>query len=102
MATSTYKRAFGRLRARTIGTALTFFRAGRSVYVLVLGFIILALGIVVLITSVNSREAAAAPGGWDSFVAMAGSNQWVSGSFLVAASCIMLSVNYLPRLEGEA
>jgi hypothetical protein len=102
MATSGYKRALGRLRAKTIGTALTFFRAGRSVYVLILGLIILALGVLVLITSVNSREAAAANGGWDNFVAIAGSNQWVSGSFLIAASCIMLSVNYLPRLEGEA
>jgi len=99
---SGYKKTFGTLRAKTIGAALTFFRAGRSIYVLVVGFIILALGILVLITSVNSRDAAAASGGWDSFVAMAGSNQWVSGSFLVAAACIMLSVNYLPRLEGEA
>jgi len=97
-----FKKSLGRFRANTVGTAMNFFRAGRSVYVLACGLIILALGIVVLISTISSRDAAAASGAWDTFVAMAGSNQWVSGSFLIASSAIMLSINYLPRLEGEA
>ncbi len=56
----------------------------------------------VLVASLNSREAAAATGGWDKFVAISGTNQWMSSSFLLSSACIILSVNYLPRLEGEA
>jgi hypothetical protein len=97
-----FKKALGKFRASTVGTAMNFFRAGRSVYVLVCGLIILTLGIVVLVSTISSREASAASGAWNVFVAMAGSNQWVSGSFLVSAAAIMLSINYLPRLEGEA
>ncbi len=97
-----FNRALGRFKANTVGTAMNFFRAGRSVYVLICGMVILILGIVVLISTVSSRDAGAASGAWDTFVAMTGSNQWVSGSFLISSAAIMLSINYLPRLEGEA
>ncbi len=91
-----------KLKANTIGTAITFFRAGRSMFVLGCGMLILLAGLVVLFASFSSREADAANAGWDTFVAVAGTNQWLSGSFFIAAACIILSINYLPRLEGEA
>ena len=95
-------RRLAKLKSGTVGAVLTFFRAGRSIYVLLCGVIILALGIVVLLSSLNSREALASNSGWDMFVAMAGTNQWMSASFLISSACVILSINYLPRLEGEA
>ncbi len=95
-------RRLAKFKGNTVGAVLTFFRAGRSIYVLTCGVIILTLGVIVLLSSINSREALAADPGWDSFVAMAGTNQWMSASFLISSACIILSINYLPRLEGEA
>ena len=95
-------RKLSKLKGATSGAILTFFRAGRSIYVLVFGIALMALGFVVLAASLQSREAAAASGGWDTFIAITGTNQWMSASFLLSSACIILSVNYLPRLEGEA
>lgn len=94
-------RKLAKIRGSTVGAVLTFFRAGRSLYVLLSGVALLALGGVVIAAATQSTEALAAPGGWDTFVAIAGTNQWISGSFLVASACVILSINYLPRLEGE-
>lgn len=69
---------------------------------LVFGLALMGLGVVVLLASLQSREATAAIGGWDKFVAITGTNQWMSASFILSSACIILSVNYLPRLEGEA
>ena len=99
---SRLSRRFSKLKGATVGAVLTFFRAGRSVYVLLFGLALMALGFVVLVASLQSREATAAVGGWDKFVAITGTNQWMSASFLLSSACIILSVNYLPRLEGEA
>lgn len=99
---SRFTRKLSKLRGTAVGAVLTFFRAGRSVYVLLCGLIILILGVVVLASSISSREAEAATGGWETFVAISGTNQWMSSSFLISSACIILSVNYLPRLEGEA
>jgi hypothetical protein len=85
-----------------VGAILTFFRAGRSIYVLVFGLGLMALGFVVLAASLQSREATASAGGWDRFIAVTGTNQFMSTSFLLSSACIVLSINYLPRLEGEA
>ena len=102
VAMSGLSKKWSKIKSKTVGVALTFFRAGRSMYVLGCGLVLLVLGIIVLITSFSSREANAASGGWDTFVAVAGTNQWISGSFLISSACIILSINYLPRLEGEA
>lgn len=99
---SKFTRRLSKLKGTTVGAILTFFRAGRSIYVLICGLALLSLGIVVLVSSLNSREATAAAGGWGTFVAIAGTNQWLSASFLIASAGIVLSINYLPRLEGEA
>jgi hypothetical protein len=99
---SKFSRRFSKLKGTTVGAILTFFRAGRSVYVLICGLALLSLGAVVLVSSLKSREATAAQGGWETFVAIAGTNQWLSASFLIASAGIVLSINYLPRLEGEA
>ena len=95
-------RRFSKIKGAIVGAILTFFRAGRSIYVLICGLGLFGLGVAVLVSSLSSREATAASGGWDTFVAITGTNQWLSASFLLAASCIVLSINYLPRLEGEA
>lgn len=97
-----FSKRLQRVQANTIGSAITFFRAGRSIFVLVCGILILIAGLVVLFASFSSREAEAANPGWDTFVAVSATNQWLSGSFFIAAACIILSINYLPRLEGEA
>ena len=99
---SGFTRRLSKFKGKTVGAILTFFRAGRSIYVLMCGIALLSLGLVVLLASINSREATAAIGGWNVFVAITGTNQWMSASFLLASACIILSVNYLPRLEGEA
>lgn len=99
---SKFSRRLSKLKGTTVGAILTFFRAGRSVYVLICGLALLSLGAVVLVSSLKSREATAAQGGWETFVAIAGTNQWLSASFLIASAGIVLSINYLPRLEGEA
>ena len=99
---SKFSRRLSKLKGTTLGAILTFFRAGRSVYVLICGLALLSLGAVVLVSSLKSREATAAQGGWETFVAIAGTNQWLSASFLIASAGIVLSINYLPRLEGEA
>ena len=98
---SQLSRKFAKLRGSTIGAVLTFFRAGRSLYVLLSGILLLALGAVVMAAASQSREVLSASGGWDKFVALAGTNQWISGSFLLSSACVILSINYLPRLEGE-
>jgi hypothetical protein len=79
-----------------------FFQAGRSAYILILGIILIILGAVVMVASLGSQEALLAAPGWDRYVAASGTNQFVSSSFLISAGCIVLSINYLPRLEGEA
>ena len=95
-------RKLTKIRGSSFGAVLTFFRAGRSMYVLICGVLLIGLGGVVMYTSFMSRDAIAANGTWDIFVAAAGTNQWMSASFLISAACIILSINYLPRLEGEA
>ncbi len=79
-----------------------FFQTGRSAFVLIAGIILLILGVVAMKAAMDSREAVSADPGWARFVAASGTNQWVSGSFLIAGACIVMSINYLPRLEGEA
>mmetsp|Transcript_73020 Transcript_73020/g.138071 ORF Transcript_73020/g.138071 Transcript_73020/m.138071 type:complete len:101 (-) Transcript_73020:151-453(-) len=79
----------------------SFIHSGRSGYVFVCGICLLVLAGVLMVATFDSREARAAPAGWDRFVAATGSNQWVSCSFLISAGAIVLSINYLPRLEGE-
>jgi hypothetical protein len=98
---SVYKR-FAKIRGSTVGAVLTFFRAGRSIYVLLCGLTLISLGALVMYASFTSRDAAAAVGTWDVFVAATGTNQWMSSTFLIASAGIILSINYLPRLEGEA
>ena len=79
-----------------------FFRAGRSAYLFLLGLLLLSLGVIVMKAAADSPEAAVADSGWPRFVATTGTNQWISGSFLISGACIVFSINYLPRLEGEA
>ena len=98
---SVYKR-LSKIRGSTVGAVLTFFRAGRSIYVLICGLALISLGGLVMYASFTSRDATAASGTWDLFVAASGTNQWMSATFLIASACIILSINYLPRLEGEA
>ena len=69
---------------------------------MLLGFILLGMGGVVMAATLTSQEAMLAPPGWPQFVAAAGTNQFVSSAFLISGGCIVLSINYLPRLEGEA
>mmetsp|Transcript_52211 Transcript_52211/g.154102 ORF Transcript_52211/g.154102 Transcript_52211/m.154102 type:complete len:102 (+) Transcript_52211:99-404(+) len=78
-----------------------FLHSGRSGYVLLCGVGLMVMAGVMMIATFDSRDARAAPPGWDQFVAATGSNQWVSCSFLLSAGAIVLSINYLPRLEGE-
>lgn len=79
-----------------------FFQAGRSAYIFISGVGLLFVGVIVMIATFSSRDALASEPGWERFVAATGSNQWVSASILIASGCIVLSINYLPRLEGEA
>ena len=65
------------------------------------GLCCLILAGVMMVATFDSREARAAPPGWPAFVAATGSNQWVSCTFLLSAGSIIMSINYLPRLEGE-
>ncbi|KAF4671969.1 hypothetical protein FOL47_001056 [Perkinsus chesapeaki] len=90
------------LKEAVVTNVFQFFQAGRSIYIFLCGVSLLAIGLIVMIATFDSREAAAAPPGWERFVAATGSNQWVSCSFLIAGGCIVLSINYLPRLEGES
>ena len=83
-------------------TISRFFQSGRSLFVLIAGTALLILGIVAMKAAMDSRDAVSADPGWPRFVAASGTNQWVSGSFLIAGACIVFSVNFLPRLEGEA
>ncbi|KAF4686621.1 hypothetical protein FOZ60_004999, partial [Perkinsus olseni] len=62
--------------------------AGRSIYIFLCGVSLLVIGLIVMIATFDSREAAAAPPGWERFVAATGSNQWVSCSFLIAGGSI--------------
>eukprot|EP00397_Hematodinium_sp_SG-2012_P064984 GEMP01093230.1.p1 GENE.GEMP01093230.1~~GEMP01093230.1.p1 ORF type:complete len:101 (+),score=21.05 GEMP01093230.1:36-338(+) len=89
-------------REQSLLSFYQFFQAGRSAYVFVAGVFLLVLAGVIILVAFDSREAKNAPAGWERIVAATGSNQWVSASFLLSAGCIVLSVNYLPRLEGEA
>eukprot|EP00928_Gymnodinium_smaydae_P009947 TRINITY_DN1372_c0_g2_i1.p3 TRINITY_DN1372_c0_g2~~TRINITY_DN1372_c0_g2_i1.p3 ORF type:complete len:100 (-),score=14.56 TRINITY_DN1372_c0_g2_i1:360-659(-) len=79
-----------------------FIHSGRSGYVLICGLSLLVLAGVMMVATFDSREARAVPPGWEQFVAATGSNQWVSASFMLSAGAIVLSLNYLPRLEGES
>eukprot|EP00929_Paragymnodinium_shiwhaense_P002934 TRINITY_DN103277_c0_g1_i1.p1 TRINITY_DN103277_c0_g1~~TRINITY_DN103277_c0_g1_i1.p1 ORF type:complete len:102 (-),score=14.31 TRINITY_DN103277_c0_g1_i1:50-355(-) len=90
------------LRDTFVASFFSFLHSGRSGYVLLCGILLLALAGVMMVATFNSREARAAPPGWEQFVAATGSNQWVSASFLLSAGAIVLSINYLPRLEGES
>jgi len=99
---TTASKRLAKIRGGTVGAVLTFFRAGRSMYVLICGIALIALGGVVIYSSFQSREALAATSPWDVFVAATGTNQWMSASFMVSSGCLILSINYLPRLEGEA
>lgn len=77
-------------------------RMGRAPYIAVLGVCLLLFAGVMLIATFDSREARAAPRGWPVFVASTGSNQWVSFCLFMAGGTLVLTVNYLPKLEGEA
>eukprot|EP00747_Dinoflagellata_sp_TGD_P166670 gnl/TRDRNA2_/TRDRNA2_189817_c0_seq1.p1 gnl/TRDRNA2_/TRDRNA2_189817_c0~~gnl/TRDRNA2_/TRDRNA2_189817_c0_seq1.p1 ORF type:complete len:101 (+),score=12.96 gnl/TRDRNA2_/TRDRNA2_189817_c0_seq1:214-516(+) len=88
-------------RDTVVSNAFNFTHTGRSGYVLICGLALLVLAGVMMVSTFDSREARAAPPGWERFVAATGSNQWVSCSFLLSAGAIVLSINYLPRLEGE-
>mmetsp|Transcript_94466 Transcript_94466/g.192273 ORF Transcript_94466/g.192273 Transcript_94466/m.192273 type:complete len:102 (-) Transcript_94466:89-394(-) len=89
------------LRDSVVSSFFSFLHSGRSGYVLLCGVGLMALAGVMMVATFDSREARAAPPGWELFVAATGSNQWVSCSFLLSAAAIVLSINYLPRLEGE-
>ena len=95
-------RLYRELKENLVKNVFHFFQSGRSAYIFLCGLMLIMLGIIVMVATFESREALAAPPGWQRFVAASGSNQWVSASFLVAGGCIVLTVNYLPRLEGEA
>lgn len=71
-------------------------------YVLLSGMLLIGFGACVLYASFGSQEALASTGGWNTFVAASGTNQWMSATFLFCSGSIVLSINYLPRLEGEA
>mmetsp|Transcript_678 Transcript_678/g.1968 ORF Transcript_678/g.1968 Transcript_678/m.1968 type:complete len:102 (-) Transcript_678:104-409(-) len=88
-------------RDSVVAAFFAFLHSGRSGYVFLCGLALLALAGVMMVATFDSREARAAPPGWEQFVAATGSNQWVSCSFLLSAGAIVLSINYLPRLEGE-
>eukprot|EP00434_Breviolum_minutum_P019704 symbB.v1.2.017383.t1/scaffold1357.1/size159079/1 len=88
-------------RDSVVSSFFNFLHSGRSGYVLLCGFALLVLAGVMMVATFDSREARAAPPGWERFVAATSSNQWVSCAFLLSAASIVLSVNYLPRLEGE-
>merc|ERR550539_1724142 len=85
-----------------VASFFAFLHSGRSGYVLLCGVVLLGLAGVMMMATFDSREARAAPPGWEKFVAATGSNQWVSASFMLSAGAIVLSINYLPRLEGES
>ena len=95
-------RLYREIKENIVKNVFYFFQSGRSAYIFLCGVLLIILGIMVMMATFESREALAAPPGWQRFVAATGSNQWVSASFLFAGGCIVLSVNYLPRLEGEA
>jgi hypothetical protein len=97
-----FTRKLSKIRGNTFGAIVTFFRAGRSVSLLVAGVILGVLGVCVLYASFGSQEVLASSGGWNTFVAAAGTNQWMSATFLISSGFVILSINYLPRLEGEA
>mmetsp|Transcript_49177 Transcript_49177/g.117111 ORF Transcript_49177/g.117111 Transcript_49177/m.117111 type:complete len:101 (+) Transcript_49177:123-425(+) len=84
-----------------VNSFFSFLSSGRSGYVLICGMALVVLACVLMVATFDSREAQSAPPGWERFVAATGSNQWVSCSFLLSAGAIILSINYLPRLEGE-
>mmetsp|Transcript_92221 Transcript_92221/g.144772 ORF Transcript_92221/g.144772 Transcript_92221/m.144772 type:complete len:101 (+) Transcript_92221:128-430(+) len=90
-----------KLRDSLAESIFAFIHSGRSGYVFLTGVALLILAGVLMVATFDSREARAAPPGWDRFVAATGSNQWVSCSFLISAGAIILSINYLPRLEAE-
>ncbi|CAD7959964.1 unnamed protein product [Amoebophrya sp. A120] len=77
-------------------------RMGRAPYICVLGCMLLLFAGVMLISTFDSREARAAPRGWPVFVAASSSNQWTSFCMLMSSGAIVLTINYLPKLEGEA
>eukprot|EP00933_Yihiella_yeosuensis_P004389 TRINITY_DN10875_c0_g1_i1.p1 TRINITY_DN10875_c0_g1~~TRINITY_DN10875_c0_g1_i1.p1 ORF type:complete len:102 (+),score=14.03 TRINITY_DN10875_c0_g1_i1:64-369(+) len=89
------------VRDTVVSSFFAFIHSGRSSYVLLCGVALLVMAGVMMMATFDSREARAAPPGWEQFVAATGSNQWVSCSFLLSAGAIVLSINYLPRLEGE-
>jgi len=89
------------IRDSLVSSFFAFLHSGRSGYVLLCGFMLMVMAGVMMVATFDSREARAAPPGWEQFVAATGSNQWVSCSFLLSAAAIVLSINYLPRLEGE-
>ncbi len=95
-------RLYREFKQSLVKNVFNFFQSGRSAYIFLCGLALIVLGAMVMIATFDSRDALAAPPGWQRFVAATGSNQWVSASFLIAGGCIVLSVNYLPRLEGEA
>ncbi|CAD7939969.1 unnamed protein product [Amoebophrya sp. A25] len=78
------------------------FRWGRAAYICIMGGFLLLFAGVVLLAAFDSRDARAAPHGWPTFVAVAGSQQWVSYCIMMASATVVLSINYLPKLEGEA
>jgi len=91
----------GLYRDKALASIYDFFQAGRSAYVFVAGILLIVFSGILMMATFDSREARAAPEGWQRFVAATGSNQWVSATFLLSSGCIVLSINYLPRLEGE-
>eukprot|EP00443_Scrippsiella_acuminata_P060191 CAMPEP_0115506100 /NCGR_PEP_ID=MMETSP0271-20121206/70959_1 /TAXON_ID=71861 /ORGANISM="Scrippsiella trochoidea, Strain CCMP3099" /LENGTH=93 /DNA_ID=CAMNT_0002935495 /DNA_START=30 /DNA_END=308 /DNA_ORIENTATION=+ len=81
-------------RDSVVSGIFSFLHSGRSGYVLLSGLLLLAMAGVMVVATFDSREARAAPPGWEQFVAATGSNQWVSCSFLISAGAIVLSINF--------
>merc|ERR1712050_400867 len=66
-----------KVRDSLVSNLLSFLHSGRSGYVLLCGLALLVLAGVMLVATFDSREARAAPAGWELFVAATGSNQWM-------------------------
>ncbi|CEL99594.1 unnamed protein product [Vitrella brassicaformis CCMP3155] len=95
-------RPFLRLKEEAGDEIVAFFRVGRSFYVFVMGVVLIILSIILMAATFESKEAKAAAPGWERFVAATGSNQWVSSSLFLSCGCVVMAINYLPRLAGEA
>jgi hypothetical protein len=59
-----------RYKDQAVQNLLQFFRAGRSAYVFICGLLLIVLSGVIMLSAFYSREAKAAPPGWETFVAV--------------------------------